>query len=209
MAKNVLLQNTLKGSGISGVFYSKNPLISYSPYWLFGPKSSPYAALWNSTNTAPDLTCSANGRFISGRVYNNLWNDIAECVPSDGTVDVREIAMVDFNSSNFQVTKYDNKSTDAIVGIISSDPGMIVGYNRNYKDLRYVALKGMIWLNLFPEFNDYRLGDTVCIYRSEMFVRRKLFSVLNIFRIRRLFGHKVLGTIIKIDKPNNRIKLFV
>ena len=113
------------------------------------------AAVFYSTATIPpsgtDLPIRADvGRFISGKVYNLAWNDIAETVPSDGSYEPGD--MVAFIPGRFMTTKYEEgKDSEMFVGVCSSDPGFIVGWNPEYENPRFIALKGMVWIKLDRE----------------------------------------------------------
>ena len=168
----------------------------------FGSPAAPNARIWNSTATAPDRTCSTNGRFISGKVYNLVYNDIAEQMPSDGSLAVGDIAMVDLTSSTYRVTRYDGQHTDAIIGIVSGDPGFAVGVNPEYEHPVFIALKGMIWL-IVPYPALFKPGDRVGVYDGCVLP----YSSLAGHDAR--FEFHPLGVVLSHEIRDGQIKIFV
>lgn len=89
-----------------------------------------------------------DGYFYATRVYNAMWNDIAECMPSDGLLAPRQLAAVDLNCETFRVTQYRGGEPESILGVIAENPGFVVGWNETYEHPVLVALAGMVWLDI-------------------------------------------------------------
>lgn len=92
----------------------------------------------------------SGSNFIAGRVFNAVWNDIAEQVPSDGTIKPGDLAFVDPDFRSFRVCGYKG-TNENFVGIVSESPGFVVGMNPVYKDPVFIALKGHVRINIRPE----------------------------------------------------------
>jgi len=123
-----------------------------APQFIFKTQSGTKVALMDYSS-ASGIPASLSGvstssNFIAGRVFNAVWNDIAEHVPSDGTVGPGDLAFVDITSPNFRVTSFQG-SVDSYVGIVSEHPGMIVGLNMSQEHPVYLTLKGHVklWTN--------------------------------------------------------------
>jgi len=114
------------------------------------------AAVFQSATSTPAgaPAIDTDGRFISGKIYNLVWNDIAETVPSDGSYEPGDF--VQFIPGKNMTTKYIEGNTDMVIGVCSGEPGFIVGWNPEYPNPRFVALKGMVWIKLDK---DYPYGD--------------------------------------------------
>jgi len=174
-----------------------------------GEGSSPLAEFWKSNVVAPEITVREDSRFIAGRVYNYTYNDVAECVPSDGSVKEHNFAMVSKCGHGFKVCNYDMKNHSAILGPRSDTPGFGVGWNPNYANPIFIATSGMVWISyvgfkrgLFkkvfkPKHND--IGLDLYIYKNSFIVKKDCFLS---------YGKKV-GTIIDIDENKKLIKLFI
>lgn len=200
----------IKSSGDHNIHYSNNSQLGLNPQWIFGLSvSSPDAAIWDSSNSAPDIAASATGRFIAGKVYNAVWNDIAESVPSDGTVKPYELAMVDVKSKAFQATKFDGENVDAILGIVSPDPGFIVGVNKDYCNPVEIALKGMVWVSVGDFIKDCRIGNRIMITNSGFAICNKFKLNFSFLWRKKLLKSRVLGTIINIDFDTKKVKIFI
>lgn len=159
------------------------------------------ARIWRSTNTTPDDIASANGRFCSGRIYAAVYNDYAETVPSDGTTELRGLVQVDKTSPTYRVTKYKG-DFDALIGIRSEDPAMIVGYNTEYENPIFIALKGMVWLDI-PYKHAYKVGDRCFISRDGAYHTVETLRNNNVHPL----DYKELGTVIEVEET--KIRLFL
>lgn len=122
---------------------------------ITGTPSTPAAAEIYAGSVDPTDTTrlNYNGYFYATRVYNAVWNDIAECMPSDGSLQPGEIAFVDLTVSQHRVTKINMcMRPDNFVGIVSENPGMIVGENDKYENKIYIVLRGMVWTSALGIF---------------------------------------------------------
>jgi len=173
-----------------GVFYR----------WLNGAGAS-LAIVWQSTSDAPTMAAALNGRFISGKVYNAVYNDIAETVPSDGSTEYGDLLMVDLTSEEFRVTKYDGININAFVGIRSTDPGYVVGWNSEYQNPVFVALKGMVPLKAPNARERFKMGDRLILSGSTVEVLKKNMKYMDPHRTR------TLGTVVGIGA--DYVKLFI
>ena len=178
-----------------------------------GEGNSPLAEFWKSNVVAPEITAREDSRFIAGRVYNYTYNDVAECVPSDGSVKKYNFAMVSKCGDGFKVCNYDMKNHSAILGPRSDTPGFGVGWNPGYSNPIFVATSGMVWVsyigfkrrsffglfrrNFTPKRAD--IGLDVYIYKNSFILRIGCFLG---------YGKKV-GTVIDIDEKNSLIKVFI
>lgn len=100
----------------------------------------------HATTIAPTGTARLNieAYLYATRVYNAVWNDIAEAMPSDGSLQPGDMAQIDLRSSEYRLTKF-RDNFDAFIGIVSENPGFVVGENPDYENPVYVALKGMVY----------------------------------------------------------------
>ena len=102
---------------------------------------------WDSATskmkTRSDCYIDSNGYLYAARVYNAVWNDVAECMPSDGSLVPGDLAQIDMRSKDYRLTKY-RDNFDAFIGIVSENPGMVVGENPNYENPIYIVLRGMV-----------------------------------------------------------------
>ncbi len=178
-----------------------------------GEGSNPLAEFWKSNVVAPEITAREDSRFIAGRVYNYTYNDVAECVPSDGSVKEYNFAMVLKCGDSFKVCNYDMKNHSAILGPRSDTPGFGVGWNPGYSNPIFVATSGMVWVsyigfkrslffglvknNYKPKCKD--IGLDLYIYKNNFILKSGCFLS---------YGKKV-GTIIDIDEKNSLIKVFI
>lgn len=159
-----------------------------------------------STGQVPSFsTIAVASNFGCGRLFNAYYGDIAEAMPSDGTTSVCDLVQVDKNHPTFRVTRFTGRPEDfdSVLGIRSSDPGMIVGANGEYENPVFVVLKGQVWLNTGPVSN-IQVGDRLFLYKENYLVTaRDMRSLL----MPNIFDYKELGVVIQL--ADNRIKLFV
>jgi hypothetical protein len=169
-----------------------------------GDSNNPLAKLWTSLNLAPEYVSRTDSRFMSGRVYNYVYNDIAECMPSDGSLNPCEIAMLDMSCDHFRLTKFDFtlEHSDLIIGIVSKEPGYIVGYNEAYENPIYIALKGMVWIKYHEGFIPEK-GKEIGIVEGLIDYKTNISTAYFLLKYVRL------GTIIEINESLNMVKLFV
>lgn len=89
--------------------------ISNSGQEHIGNDLNPLAKAWKSSSVIPTVTARDDGRFISWRIYNYVYNDVAEQMPSDGSLKPKDIAMVDIDSDTFRVCKWDGKKLNQVI----------------------------------------------------------------------------------------------
>lgn len=178
-----------------------------------GEGNSPLAEFWKSNVVAPEIIAREDSRFIAGRVYNYTYNDVAECVPSDGRVKEHNFAMVSKCGHGFKVCNYDMKNHSAILGPRSDEPGFCVGWNPDYLNPIFIATSGMVWVS----YNNFKRSFLFGLFKKIFKPKRKdigleLYIYKNSFILKKdyffTYGKKV-GTIIDIDEKNNLIKLFI
>lgn len=162
---------------------------------------SALCAAWQSSNNAPVVGVAANGRFISGRVYNAVWNDIAETVPSDGNTQPGDLIMVDIAHDSFRVTKYDGIHIEAFIGIQSENPGYVIGWNNDYRYPVFIALKGMVPVTLPNASKRFNVGDRLILIGSSIEAITRTTNYCDPLRTR------ILGTVIEIQE--NNVKLYL
>jgi hypothetical protein len=83
-------------------------------------------AAWHSTQTNPEETGSAHGRIISGKVYNAVYNDVADFLELDLPVKV-EYGRCYVIDANGIFRKSEGFAEDGIVGIATDTYGQGVG----------------------------------------------------------------------------------
>lgn len=160
------------------------------------------AMMWHSTNATPDYMPSTDGRISSGKIYNAVWNDIAETVPSDGRCPECGLLQVDLSCEYFRVKRYDG-DFDAIVGIRSMEPGYIVGWNDQYVNPVFVGLKGMLWFDI----TDWAYLDSSLKGKRLYFTRDGRVVFGEAVRSYSPFDVYCLGTVIAVE--GKKVKLFV
>lgn len=157
-----------------------------------------------SANT-PGQVLDLNSKFMAGRIYNAIYNDIAEHMPSDGTIAPGDFIQIDVSHDSFRVTKYKG-DPGLYIGICSEEPGICVGANDKYEKPIWCALKGMVWVNSTVYSKACKVGDTLVLDH----VTGAIFTVsykksLSIFGL----DCEKIGKVIAVDEKNGRIKLFV
>jgi len=153
---------------------------------------------WDSTTrkmkTRSDCYINANGYLYAARVYNAVWNDIAECMPSDGTLQPGDLAQIDLrNKSYYRLTKYHN-NFDAFIGIVSENPGFVVGENPNYENPVYIVLRGMVYTNklgIFPVGTMLYLTPDGIKTRSDIAFKYNHFDVIYIGKVIESYDDKI------------------
>jgi len=153
---------------------------------------------YNGTASPTNSTLlNYDGFFRATKVYNAVFNDIAECMPSDGTLQPGDFAMVDPNYPTFRLTRYVHtiENMAYFMGIISVEPGFIVGENPAYEHPVYLILKGMVdipFSKLSESFDidQFKIGDDLMIARDRSYVKH-------------------IGKIIEINHEKQTIKVFV
>ena len=145
-----------------------------------------------------DIT--ANGDILGNRVFNAVWNDIAEHMPSDGSTQPGDLVKLDVAHHSFRVTKLNDYDPNIhhYIGIHSENPGFIVGQNNEYEYGIYVALKGMVYANIACVYN---VGTR--LYLTPNGIITHYDRMVNEIDIRNLI---YLGLVIE---NKNRIKLFI
>ena len=68
---------------------------------LDGPKKEGQFYKGVAAPTGTELL-NFDGFFRATKVYNAVFNDIAECMPSDGSLNPGDFAMIDLSSSTFR-----------------------------------------------------------------------------------------------------------
>jgi len=160
--------------------------------------SQDLVVIWQSSNVNPTFTANASGRLTSGRIYNQVWNDIAETVPSDGSTEPGDLLMIDVEHPTFRVTKYDGVTVRLFLGIQSKEPGYVVGWNDEYEHPVYLTLKGMVYINV-PEGFKCNKGDVLILTMRGLEVARGVHLDPT--------STKVVGTV--IEKEDSGVKVFV
>lgn len=138
-----------------------------------------------------------DGYLKATRVYNAVYNDIAEGMPSDGTLEPGDFAMIDISHPTFRLTKYIHtvENMALYMGIVSENPGFVVGDNPQYEHQVYLILKGMIDIPFHKigqsfDVENFSVGDDLIIARDRSY-------------------QKIIGKIIEINKIKNTIKVFI
>lgn len=163
----------------------------------------------SDTVNPPANTPIVRGKFMAGRLYNSVWNDIAECMPSDGSGKEGDLMMIDKKCKYFRLTIFDgNKDNlDAIVGVLSTNPGYVVGWNDSYENPICIALKGMVPLNIskFNKNDDYfDIGDVIFYsFRHNGFITKRYIRMYGVPS----YDVKEIGII--LEKNKNILKIFV
>jgi len=156
---------------------------------------------WDAANkrmqTKASCYIDSSGHLYATKVYNAVWNDIAECMPSDGSLHPGDLAQVDLTTEDgyFRLTKFKG-DFDAYIGVVSEEPGMIVGENESYENKVYIALKGMVYtssLGIFPK------GVKLYLCEDGSIKERKQIADFN--------NSIFIGTV--IETHLNKIKIFI
>jgi len=163
-----------------------------------------------------------DGYFYATRVYNAVFNDLAECMPSDGSLSPGDIAIIDTSVNYFRLTRaYNDKriiNSNLVVGIVSENPGMVIGENDDYENKVYIALKGMVWVNIetLPIIDvNIMVEEDRLLERSQIIGQLLHIRTLNHFCFlnserAQSQEYAYLGKIIDLDPENNRrVKVLV
>lgn len=142
---------------------------------------------------------NASSNFISGRVFNAVWNDIAEQVPSDGSLKPGDLAFADIMHHSFRVTKWQGVA-DAFIGVVSKNPGFIVGVNKKYKHPVFVGMKGQLDVNV-KDTSKFHVGRRLYFTRDGV-----LKDSMEMFQ-QEIEYSKLIGVI--VEKHEHYLKIFV
>jgi hypothetical protein len=142
-------------------------------------------------------TIDDNGYLYASRVYNAVWNDIAECMPSDGTLRPGDLAQVDLKHSEYRLTKYTG-DIDAFIGVVSENPGMIVGENEAYPNKIYVVLRGMVYTD---KLGIHPVNTTLYVTQHGDIVNRTVAKMFNPMDV------QYIGKV--IESYEDKIRIFI
>jgi hypothetical protein len=150
-------------------------------------------------NSVSPPTVSPTSKFIAGKVYNAVWNDLAECWEKDQEYEIEYgTVMVQTNHGIRPSVRRAEKGT---VGVVSNTYGFILG-TEGYDDRDLnsskkapIAISGRVSVRLF---GDVKIGDLLVSYKSGYAARATWFE--KIFKYDRIIG--------QVDSPvKNRICL--
>lgn len=152
------------------------------------------AGVGRPSTSVPGQTLDPESKFLVGRVFNAVYNDVAEHMPSDGSCEPGDLMQVDDSHPTFRVTKYRGDAA-LIAGVYSAEPGFCVGYNEGYDDGVWCALKGMVWINASELGVDYAAaGDVIMANYDD----GKVVAIPHKkWRMYAQYGHKV-GVVIAV-----------
>lgn len=91
----------------------------------------------------------AQGNIYGGRVYNAVWNDLADCIPVDDEVELEAGRCYCFNGTNYY--KSNKYLADGIIGIHSDTYGMHMGSKQGVKQMD-VAVAGFVLAYVDQEY---------------------------------------------------------
>ena len=91
----------------------------------------------------------AQGSIYGARVYNAVWNDLADCIPVDDEVELEAGRCYCFNGTNYH--KSNKYLADGIIGIHSDTYGMHMGAKQGVKQMD-VAVAGFVLAYVDQEY---------------------------------------------------------
>ena len=91
----------------------------------------------------------AQGSIYGARVYNAVWNDLADCIPVDDDVELEPGRCYCFNGTNYH--KSSKYLADGIIGIHSDTYGMHMGAKQGVKQMD-VAVAGFVLAYVDQEY---------------------------------------------------------
>ena len=91
----------------------------------------------------------AQGSIYGARVYNAVWNDLADCIPVDDDVELEPGRCYCFNGTNYH--KSNKYLADGIIGIHSDTYGMHMGAKQGVKQMD-VAVAGFVLAYVDQEY---------------------------------------------------------
>jgi hypothetical protein len=142
----------------------------------------------SGTSAIPSSSISPNSAFISGRVYNAVYNDLAECWERDHEYEGVEYGTV-MVQTNHGIRPSARRAEKGTVGVVSNTYGFILGAEGyNDKDLNSsaklpIAISGRVSVRLF---GDAKIGDLLVSYRSGFAVKATWFE--KVFKNDRILG---------------------
>ncbi len=166
---------------------------------IFPAKKAPAQFYTNTASGTPNGTTPLffDGYLKATKVYNAVYNDIAEGMPSDGGLEPGDFAMIDKSHPTFRLTRYTHtiENMSLFMGIVSENPGFVVGDNPEYEHQVYLILKGMIDIPFSKigqsfDVENFAVGDDLIIARDRSY-------------------QKIIGKIIEINKIKNTVKVFI
>ena len=98
-----------------------------SRFYFQNADSQNLAVVWHSTQTSPEQTPNADGRFTSGKVYNSVYNDIADFLELEQPISKIEYGKVYVRGKDGSVRLSSCYCEKGIIGIASDMYGFGIG----------------------------------------------------------------------------------
>jgi hypothetical protein len=145
-------------------------------------------------NTPPNGTqqVNVNGYLYATRVYNAVWNDLAEFMYKVGEAEPGDVLV----QTDKGLSRSNKKGDKAVVGVYSDTYGYALGAN-NTDDKWPVGLAGVVSVKVKQKL---KIGDLLISDKDGFATKRGLFS-----------KGKVVGKVLeqKLDNSTSRIKVLI
>ncbi len=142
--------------------------------------------------------CSTTAGTITARVFNTASADLAErYAVQDTSIEAGDIVMLD--TEHTLSVKKAVKSQGNILGIISTEPGFLLGStNLDNATTRPVALAGRVPVKFSTENGAVKIGDSLALSANQQGVAAKAKA-----------GDQVIGTALEDQSSNGTVTVFV
>ncbi|MDQ3014706.1 MAG: hypothetical protein M3Q73_02495, partial [bacterium] len=115
-----------------------------------------------SVGTGATAACSTTAGTITASVFNTAAADLAERYDTqDLSIEAGDIVMVD-GEKDMSIKKA-VRGAGSILGIISTEPGFLLGYSNNSTSTRPVALAGRVPIKVSTENGEIKRGDDLTL----------------------------------------------
>ena len=134
-------------------------------------------AFLTGNNTSPPVTVDAYSRFYAGRVYNAVWNDIAECWNKAPNYEFEYGQVVVQTENGVRPSK--KRAEKATIGVISNTYGYLLNDDK-FNDLKTskvvpIGIAGRVKIKLEGRAE---IGDEVVSYYDGMAIKASWFEKL-------------------------------
>lgn len=135
-----------------------------------------------------------NGYFYATRVYNAVYNDLAEFMPKAEDAEAGEV-MVQTKDGLIRSQK---RADIRVVGVYSDSFGYALGAEDAENKIP-IGISGTVWVKIEGNF---KIGDMVVSYKDGKAIRANIFE--KIFK-----RDALIGKILKDNKENDRVKILI
>jgi hypothetical protein len=180
------------GSGLSGSDITIKTLAvdgadNNSRFYFQNSAADNLAIAWHSSQSAPEQTPAIHGRLTSGKVYNTIYNDVADFFELENEIDI-EYGKVYVYEDNGNVRKSKEYCEMGILGIATDTYGFGVGHKSNKKQIP-ISVAGYV---LAFVDKPYPSGTPLTSILDGQLTEMKREDVMK-------YPERIIGTFIKIE----------